>query len=163
MRIAYSNPWFRVAEENGYHWVEEPAAENGAAVLVVADDAHVVMLEVHRPAVGATLLEIPRGYGAPGETAEQCARREVREETGYELSALTHLGWLYPNSGILRSRVRLFLGQTRRDLRRHARDTEAERVLLVPLDQLPRWMAEGRITDGFTLAAYGLFLGQRLT
>lgn len=40
------------------------------------------MLLVHRPRYGDWTL--PKGRLEPGERAEECARREVREETGLE-------------------------------------------------------------------------------
>jgi 8-oxo-dGTP pyrophosphatase MutT (NUDIX family) len=35
----------------------------------------------------------------PGETPEQAARRELREETGLEALELTYLGNLHPDTG----------------------------------------------------------------
>lgn len=40
------------------------------------------------------LWELPGGWIEPGEAAEQCALRELHEESGYRATALRALGWI---------------------------------------------------------------------
>jgi len=63
-----------------------------AAGAVVRDDAGRVLLvlRAHAPEVGR--WTIPGGHVEPGETLEQCARREVHEETGLEIAIGRELG-----------------------------------------------------------------------
>ncbi|OOO05069.1 NUDIX hydrolase [Aspergillus oryzae] len=42
-----------------------------------------VLLKQYRPALDKVVIEIPGGLIDPGETAEQCAVRELKEETGF--------------------------------------------------------------------------------
>ena len=45
----------------------------------------------HRYSAGKDLLEIPAGTLEPGETVEECVKRELREETGYEAGEIRRL------------------------------------------------------------------------
>lgn len=59
-----------------------------AGGLVVAGDGRVAV--VHRPRRDDWTF--PKGRVEPGETAERCARREVREETGYRCRPVAFAG-----------------------------------------------------------------------
>lgn len=61
----------------------------GAAVIVVGGR---VLLARRRVAEGAFLWTFPSGKVEPGESGEQAAVRETREEVGLEVSALKTLG-----------------------------------------------------------------------
>ncbi|KAF2001498.1 hypothetical protein P154DRAFT_489846 [Amniculicola lignicola CBS 123094] len=47
------------------------------------DTPQIVLQKQWRPPVNATVIEVPAGLIDPKETAEQCAIRELKEETGY--------------------------------------------------------------------------------
>lgn len=74
-----------------------------AAVACVIQDKHNNILVVRRgnePAKGT--LDLPGGFSDMFETAEETARREVKEETGLDLVSLQYLFSLpniYPYSG----------------------------------------------------------------
>lgn len=78
-RPLHENPWFRVFNRDGYYTVEQTHPQV-AVMPVVTDDF--VMVRVHRPVVGAVMLEFPAGSQEPGEDARQAACRELAEETG---------------------------------------------------------------------------------
>ncbi|EFX01893.1 nudix domain containing protein [Grosmannia clavigera kw1407] len=47
-----------------------------------ADESLIVLEKQFRPPVGRTVIELPAGFVDEGETAEEAAVRELREETG---------------------------------------------------------------------------------
>lgn len=47
------------------------------------DEPRIVLQKQWRPPVNATVIEVPAGLMDPGESAEMCALRELKEETGY--------------------------------------------------------------------------------
>jgi ADP-ribose pyrophosphatase len=72
------------------HWeyVQRVKAHGAVFVLAVTEARELVLVEQYRVPVQERTLELPAGiYGdeesADGETPEQCALRELEEETGY--------------------------------------------------------------------------------
>ncbi|KAE8140219.1 NUDIX hydrolase domain-like protein [Aspergillus pseudotamarii] len=53
------------------------------ATLNKSTGPELVLLKQYRPALDKVVIEIPGGLIDPGETAEQCAVRELKEETGF--------------------------------------------------------------------------------
>jgi 8-oxo-dGTP diphosphatase len=54
-------------------------------VSVIVQDQHLVLLGLRLAGHGAGTWQFPGGHLEFGESIEECARREVREETGLEL------------------------------------------------------------------------------
>ena len=68
--------------------VRHPGA---VAIVAVTPQRRLVMVRQYRYAAGRFLLEIPAGTLEPGESPEDTARRELREETGYSADSLRPL------------------------------------------------------------------------
>jgi ADP-ribose pyrophosphatase len=89
--------------------------ERSDFVLVVAGDSDSVAL-VHqfRPATGRFYWSLPAGYIDAGETPEQSALRELREETGIEATDARLLVELHALPGYLKSSAFVVLCSTAR-------------------------------------------------
>jgi len=66
--------------------------EKGAVVLGLTGDNKVVVAEQFRPGPNKSMDELPGGMIELDEDPEQAARREFREETGYEAGRMELLG-----------------------------------------------------------------------
>src|SRR5688500_6460877 len=88
--------------------VRHPGA---VAVIPMVDERHVCLIENYRLSVDQTLLEIVAGTLDPGETPLAAARRELREETGYEARSLEQIAWFYLSPGIVDEKMHVFVAQ----------------------------------------------------
>ena len=94
----------------GQRLTREFVAHPGA-VAVVATDAEnrILMIRQYRHPVRKMLWEIPAGLtDVPGELAEDAARRELLEETGYHAGALEPLIDFYTTPGGNDELIRIF-------------------------------------------------------
>ncbi|HOO89165.1 MAG TPA: NUDIX hydrolase, partial [Synergistales bacterium] len=145
-----------VALEKGKKSVREVVRHPGAAAALCRTvDGRFVFVKQFRKAVEKQVLEIVAGTLEPGENPSACARREVREETGYRVSALKKLGVVYPSPGYSDERLHVYLA----DLRKTRGETDHdhdERIKTVHISRagVEKKIASGSISDAKTLAAW---------
>ena len=162
----YQNPWFAVHKRGDMHWVSQ-GKEAGAVVVVWRKhDRRIALLRHDRPTtVGRVLWELPRGGALQDEPLQDCALREGREETGYHLRLIRLLGTIYPDTGILESRVGIFLVEAlnkAKDTNPDHTERSAVRGLMWLRPRQIAWLLKsGLIVDGFTVSAMGLFFQSR--
>ncbi|GAC1549517.1 MAG: hypothetical protein NVS3B10_12830 [Polyangiales bacterium] len=87
------------------------SAPDWCNVVPLTDDGKVVLVRQHRWGTDAASLEIPGGIVDPGEAPLDAARRELREETGYDAGELVSLGAVDPNPALQGNRLHMFLAR----------------------------------------------------
>jgi ADP-ribose pyrophosphatase len=118
-----------------------------------AADPRVLLIRQFRHAAGGFIWEIPAGRLDPGETPEQCARRELAEETGRQAARVTQLTTIYTTPGFTDERIHLFLadgleeGDHRRD------QDEFMEVHSLPWSDVLGMIEQGTLQDAKTLVA----------
>ncbi|HEY3687400.1 MAG TPA: NUDIX hydrolase [Streptosporangiaceae bacterium] len=130
----------------------------GSVVLPVADGAdgpEVLLVRHFRHAPRAWLWEAPRGFAEPGEEPARTAERELAEELGLAARTLTHLGTVHPDTGISAAAVEVFLAAVDGPPVPDAAEG-IDDVRRVSPAELGEWIADGRVSDGFTLSACAL-------
>lgn len=113
-------------------------------VVALTSSAEIVLVEEFRPAVNAPVISLPSGLvGDEGpESAENAARRELREETGYEASRLEFLGRGPGSAGQSSEMVTFFLATGAARAGEQSPDDRARiRVHVVALAELRGWAA----------------------
>lgn len=76
----------------------------GAAVILAIDHGHVLLVEQFRVPLGARTIELPAGLvgdEAEGETIEDAAIKELREETGWLAEHVEPLGTFASSPGMV--------------------------------------------------------------
>lgn len=78
-------------------------------VIVIAErDDKFLMVKQWRHGENHLSIEFPGGVIDKGETPEQAARRELKEETGCEAGKLEYLGKMNPNPALFRNHSHFF-------------------------------------------------------
>lgn len=137
--------------------VRHPGASAVLPVFPAGGDGRsepaVLLVEQYRYAAGRSLLEIPAGTLEPGEDACDCARRELREETGLRGGELRSLGALYTSPGFTDEVVHLFVAT---DAERGEPSPEAGETLRcreLALSEALERAERGEIADAKTVCA----------
>lgn len=83
----------------------------GVAILPVLPSGRIALTLNYRHATRSWELELPRGGIDPGETREEAALRELKEETGFRVSSLIFLGEVAPDTGVISAVIPVFMGK----------------------------------------------------
>jgi ADP-ribose pyrophosphatase len=129
--------------------------QHGGAVVLLPVDGEGNLLFVRQFRLGSLsdLLELPAGMLEAGESPEECARREMREETGMSAGELCLLGDFYMAPGYSTERLFVFLA---RNLRSDPLPGDTDEFLCLermPVTEAYRLARQGKLNDGKTLAA----------
>lgn len=170
-RVAYRNPWISVAHDE----VDRPDGspgiygvvqfQNNAVGVVAVDEAgRILLVGQHRYALDEYSWEIPEGGAPIAEPMVEGARRELREETGYEAAEWRQLARLSVSNSVTDERGAIFLATGLTPGEAAPEPSEELAVRWATLDEILAEIAAGDIHDAITLAAIGLYAaGQRGT
>lgn len=157
-------------DEGWSHPVSREVFSGGLGIAVVLlFDPHedkVVLIEQFRagPLVSGRdpwMRELVAGHIDPGETPEETARREAREEAGCEVQSLQKIFEYYPSCGCVGEYVTLFVGRTRapEDGSIHGEPHEQEHIKLHVVDaaQAINALYMGQLRDAASIIAMQWF------
>jgi len=131
------------------------------AILPMLDRDTVVLIRNTRFAVGETLWEVPAGTLEPDEPIEDCAARELIEETGYEATHLTRLTTFYTSPGFCNERMHAFLAEGLTHVGQQLEASERIEVETVKWPRVIDMIHDGQIKDGKTLATLLFYQSMR--
>ena len=135
------------------------------------NDDHVALMRQYRYAADRELWELPAGTlngreenqrMIQTETPEECAARELSEETGYEAEVLEKVCECYAMPGISDEIIHVFFA---RGLKRHEQSHDDDEIIneirAFSLDELSEMIGRGEIRDAKTLVGLLYALSRR--
>lgn len=125
----------------------------GASLVVPIDaEGRILMIKQWRHCAGGWLWECPAGTLNPGETPEQCARREVTEEAGVVAGKLDHAGFIFTAPGFCDEKIHIWIATELTAAPEHHDDDEViTEVKPIHLEECLAMAARGEIHDAKTL------------
>lgn len=129
--------------------------EHSGAVVVIAQPApdEIVLVRQHRHAIGEDTWEVCAGGIDPGETPEQAAIRELREETGYRARTIHRLWSAYSAPGFCNELLHFYHTDSY-DVGEPEPDAEEEiEVATFPLKRVMEMIERDELRDAKTQVA----------
>jgi ADP-ribose pyrophosphatase len=147
----------RVALPGGHvHELEVVHHPGASCVVPFVSEDDILLLRQFRHAGGGYLLELPAGTLHAGEDPDDCARRELEEETGCRAARFERLGRIRTTPGFSDELIHLYEAH---DLEAGTQATEACEVLTVErvaFAEALEMVADGRLTDAKSICALSL-------
>ena len=124
-----------------------------SGVVPIGADGKILLIDHYRFQTDTRGWEIPAGKIDAGESAEQAAVRELREETGHQASSLKYLGKYHPTNGSSNQVFNVFVA---RDVTRVGEIEDTNEVIGLKWfsrDEVREMIARNEILDGLSLTA----------
>ena len=156
----YENPWIRVVE----HQVTNPAGKPGiygvvhfkntaVAVIPVDEHGHTWLVGQFRFPTGTYEWEVPEGGAPADENPEDCARRELQEETGLLAVGLRPILEMQLSNSTTDERSISYLATGISHGPASPEDTEKLAIRRLPLDEAIAMARRNEIRDALSVAS----------
>ncbi|MBP2634202.1 MAG: nudF [Firmicutes bacterium] len=130
--------------------VEHPGA---VAVVPVTKEGNIILVRQFRHPVGQILLEVPAGKLDPGEPPENCALRELAEETGFTSNKLRHLTSMYTTPGFSNEIIHVYLAEDLVESDKQPDEDEFIHTEVFTPKQIKELITTGELCDSKSLVA----------
>jgi 8-oxo-dGTP pyrophosphatase MutT (NUDIX family) len=158
-RQVYKNPWIRLREDEvvrpdgkeGIYGVVE--FEPAVAIVALTDDRQIHMVGQFRYPTQSYSWEVIEGYAHAGESPEDAAARELREETGLTASEWLPLGHIEISNSVTDQIGFMFLARGLTSGQNSPDPTEELSLRLVPFEEALAAALDGRTFDAFSICA----------
>ena len=134
--------------ENGKETGRDVVLHPGAvAVVAMTNDDKFVLVRQYRYPVSEALLEIPAGKLDKGEHPDDCARRELEEETGYLAAKLQKITSVYTTPGFCNEIIHIYLATQLTKTAQCLDEDEFLNIEYYTSDEIHQMIIDGRIHD----------------
>ena len=125
----------------------------GASAILAFEGKNILLVKQYRFPHGY-ILEIPAGTLEKNETPEDCALREIREETGYAAKKMKHLLTYFPSVGYNKEAIHCYVASGLKKSGHLQLDhDEIMSVVKMDFNKLVRMIIAGKIIDSKTICA----------
>ena len=146
----------KVALPDGNSAFREYIVHPGAVMIIplLSDDVaqlHVILERQFRYPVDQVMVELPAGKRDGSEDLLACAKRELREETGYTATEWAHAGIMHPCISYSTEYIDVWFARGLQAGARNLDPGEFLEVFSAPVDDFLNWCRLGQVSDGKTL------------
>lgn len=137
---------------NGHTSVRDVVRHRGAAAVVaLTTSGKIALVRQYRTSLGRVTVEIPAGKLDPGEDPLECAKRELKEETGFVAGRIAYLTTIATSCGFADELIHIYLATQLLFEGARPDDDEFLNVDLVPVGELVDAVLDGKIEDAKTV------------
>ena len=153
----YKNNWFSLredkvispgGEESIYGVVETSPA---IAIVPISENLETYLVGQFRYPLDVYSWEIPEGGGNSGESTLDCAKRELKEETGLEARKWTYLNSLYTSNSITNEVGHIYLAEDLIEGESRPDHTEDLSIKIVPFTVAYQMVLDFEIKDSLAI------------
>jgi 8-oxo-dGTP pyrophosphatase MutT (NUDIX family) len=139
-----------------FYILEAPAWVN---IIPLTAGNRIVFVRQWRHGISGFTLEIPGGMVDPEDRSpKSAARREMREESGYDARRIVALGRVHPNPAFQPNWCYTYLALDAYKVGEPIPNADEEtEVVMVPAAQVSGLIASGKITHALVIAGFALF------
>jgi 8-oxo-dGTP pyrophosphatase MutT (NUDIX family) len=159
-KLVYDNPWINLTE----YEVITPAGTPGIygkvhfkniaiGVIVIDENGDTYLVGQYRFPLNEYSWEIPEGGCPEGTDYLTAAKRELKEETGFEAKSWTEILRMHVSNSVSDEYAVVYVAQELIAGEAEPEETEKLTVQKMPFTQALQWVMEGKITDSITVAA----------
>lgn len=134
--------------------------KGAVAIVPLLDHDTLVVIRQFRQPAGEVLIEIPAGTLGNNEDPDDCARRELAEEIGYEPGTLTKMFKSYLAPGYSSEMLHTYLATDLRPCPTGRDEDEFMEIVQIGLDEAVDLIRSGEIKDAKTIC--GVLMANRL-
>jgi ADP-ribose diphosphatase len=154
----------QIVYDSGNESVREVILHNGGAVVLpVTKKGKIVLVKQYRYPFDDFLYELPAGKLEINEDPQECATRELTEETGYTSDKISYLGKIYTSPGFCDEILYIYLAE---DLiaGEHNREEGEDGMEIheLTIQEVDKMIAEGKIVDGKSISGLYYFKNRKL-
>lgn len=137
---------------DGQHSKREQVRHPGAVAIVALDEAqNILLVRQFRLAAHRIMTELPAGTLYPEEPPEECAVREMQEETGFKPAVIESLGGFFVAPGYTTEYIHLFYGTELSASVLPKDSDEFIELLRIPFGEALDMIERGEIIDSKTI------------
>ncbi|MCE0493865.1 ADP compounds hydrolase NudE [Vibrio salinus] len=148
---------FSNGEERTYERMK-PVNRHAVMVVPITENGDILLIREYAAGTENYELGFPKGLIDPGESAEQAAVRELKEEIGFGANKLTYLKELLVAPSYFSSRMTLFIAQDLYPERLEGDEPEPLEVIRWPLSQAEELLSHLDFSEARSIAALMLTL-----
>ena len=144
----------KVELPNGKNASREFIKHPGAvAVVPITEDGKIVLVRQYRYPIGKSMLEVPAGKLDKGEHPDECALRELEEETGYVAHHIEKMNSIYTTPGFADEVIHLYKADHLKLSKQCLDEDEFLDVEVYTKEEVKAMIVDGTINDAKSMLA----------